>query len=105
MSDIFWIFDYCNNLYITDIEDFYPVYTEVEPFHDTTPRPVLIFGVAAEALIEQLLEEHPETFVSPKTGKYKASSINAHIRTKSILKELPILHGRIGYLHIIWWQF
>ena len=52
-----------------DIEDFYPVYTEVEPFQDTTPRPVLMFGVAAEALIEQLLEEHPETFVSPKTGK------------------------------------
>ena len=53
----------------TDIEDFYPVYTEVEPYQDITPRPVLIFGVAAQALIEQLLEEYPETFVSPKTGK------------------------------------
>lgn len=69
----------CSNLVIilcvhafvlsTDIEDYSPVYTEVEPFHDSTPRPVLIFGVAAEALIEQMLEEHPETFVSPKPGK------------------------------------
>ena len=55
---------------LTDIENFHPVYTEVEPFQDRTPRPVLIFGVAVEALIEQLLEEHPEAFVSPKTGKY-----------------------------------
>ena len=62
-----------NNLFcvlLTDIENFHPVYTEVEPFQDRTPRPVLIFGVAVEALIEQLLEEHPEAFVSPKTGKY-----------------------------------
>jgi len=59
-----------NNLFLsTCIEDFHPVYTEVEPFQDRTPRPVLIFGVAVEALIEQLLEEHPEAFVSPKTGK------------------------------------
>lgn len=53
----------------TDLEDFSPVYTEVEPYQDKTPRPVLIFGVAAESLIEQLLEEHPETFVSPRPGK------------------------------------
>ena len=63
------IYLHFNNLYPTDVEDFYPIYTEVEPFRDTTPRPVLIFGVAAEALIERLLEEYPETFVSPKKGK------------------------------------
>ena len=56
-------------MFLTDLEDFSPVYTEVEPYQDKTPRPVLVFGVAAEALIEQLLEGHPETFVSPKPGK------------------------------------
>ena len=56
-------------VFLIDLEDFSPVYTEVEPYQDKTPRPVLIFGVAAEGLIEQLLEEHPDTFVSPKPGK------------------------------------
>lgn len=54
----------------TDLEQYSAVYTEVEPYRDGNPRPVLIFGVAAEALIEQLLEEHPDTFTSPKTGMW-----------------------------------
>jgi len=48
---------------------FCPVYTEVEPCRDPTPRPILIFGVALEPVIVQLLDEYPDTFVSPEYGK------------------------------------